>query len=105
MSGVPSQGEIVCLEESGRNVLVVSRDFFNLTGLCVLCPVVSEADPDALHIPVRDGAFSGVVLCEQLKSLDLSKRFYRSVGRLPMEQIMDITDAVQAIFDYYSYGT
>ncbi len=104
MSGVPSQGEIIHLAESGRNALVVSREYFNRTGLCVLCPIVSEAAPDALHIPVCDREFSGVVLCEQLKSLDLSRRFYKSVGHLSMEQIMDITDAVQAIFDYFPYG-
>ena len=104
MTGIPSQGEVIFLTEQNCHALVVSRDFFNQSGLCVVCPVVSRAAEDALHIAVDLDQYHGIVMCEQLKSLDLSKRHYRSIGMVSFSQIMDITDAVQAIFDYFPYG-
>ncbi len=98
------QGDVLELEENRRQVLVLSKNFFNQTGLCIVCPVISEASSDALHIKVKAGDLEGFALCEQIKTIDLVKRRFRKRGSLSFAQIQEITDAVQSIFDYYPYG-
>lgn len=98
------QGMVLRLEHPQMDVLVLSRAFFNRSGLTVVCPVVSGAKDDALHIPVTFDTYAGAALLEQLRSLDLHARFYKKLGQISYRQIQDISDAVQDIFDYYPYG-
>lgn len=98
------QGEIILFEGSGQCALVLSKDFFNRTGMAIVCPVMKRASEDALHIPVHLPDCEGTAMVEQLKTFDLARRFYQTIGRLSYDQIQNITDAVQGIFDYYPYG-
>ena len=100
---VLNQGEIIRLETSGITGLVLSRAFFNRSGMAVVCPVVACAAEDALHIPVTGEKLKGVALLEHLKSLDLRTRFYERIEVLTYQQIQNISDAVQGIFDYYPF--
>ena len=40
------------------------------------------------------------VLCEQVRMFDLKARGYSHQGRISYSDIIDITDAIQSIFDY-----
>ncbi len=95
------QGDIVRLEQPAVNVLVLSREFFNRTGMAVVCPVAVSASGDALHVPVTAGKIRGVAMLEQLKSMDLRARHYQKLSALSYDQIQNISDAVQGIFEYY----
>lgn len=97
-------GEVLRLKDVGFPVLVLSKDFFNKSGMIVACPIAEKAAPDALHIPIHTENLSGIALLEHLKSLDIRARFYKSEGRISFEQIQDIADAVQSIFDYYPFS-
>ncbi len=99
-----SQGEVLSVENLSFPVLVVSKDFFNRSGQVIACPVRQSASADPLHIPVETDDISGIVLCEQLKLLDLSARGYKKISELKMDSVMNITDAIQGIFDYYPYN-
>ncbi|MCC8102255.1 MAG: type II toxin-antitoxin system PemK/MazF family toxin [Clostridiales bacterium] len=98
-----SQGDILKVEKLSFPVLVVSKDFFNRSEQIIACPIQERAIADPLHIPVAWNDTEGIVLCEQLKLLDLRIRGYKKIGELKIERIMDITDAIQSIFDYYPY--
>ena len=98
------QGEVIELEGGVPRALVLSKDVFNKTGLCIACPVAKRAGDDALHIPITLDAFSGVALCEHLRALDMKKRHYKTVGTLSLSQMQDVADAVQGIFDCYPYS-
>ena len=76
---VLNQGEIIRLETPGITGLVLSRAFFNRSGMAVVCPVAAYAPEDALHIPVTGEKMKGVALLEHLKSLDLRTRFYERI--------------------------
>lgn len=104
VNSVIKMGEILEPEKSRFPILVLSKEFFNATGMVVACPVVKNASEDALHIPVRTDRFEGIALLEQLKSLDMTARRYRKLGQLMFEQIQNCADAVQSIFDYYPYS-
>ena len=98
------QGDILWLEREEQYVLVLSREFFNLSGMSVVCPLRDHAEPDALHIRILSDKYNGTALLEHLRSLDLQARHYQKVSVISYEQIQDITDAVQGIFDYYPYS-
>ena len=44
------------------------------------------------------------MLCEQVKLIDLRVRGFKKISEIKYEEIMNITDAIQSIFDYYPYG-
>lgn len=98
------QGDILWLEKNAQYVLVLSREFFNQSGMAVVCPLRDSAEPDALHIEISCEAYTGTALLEHLRSLDLQARHYRRISSISYEQIQDISDAVQGIFDYYPYS-
>jgi len=53
MTACARQGDILWLEKEKQYVLVLSRDFFNQSGMSVVCPLRERADPDALHIRIH----------------------------------------------------
>ena len=94
------QGDIIKIENLKGNILVVSKDFFNKTGTIIGCPIVADIFEDALHIRVTTKEIHGVVLCEHMRLFDMNTRGYTKVGRVKYEEIIDITDTIQGIFDY-----
>lgn len=94
------QGDILSLEKIKTPVLIVSKNFFNQSEQAIVCPVVSNAASDPLHIEIATAEVRGLVLCEQMKLLDLRYRGYKKIARIKYPDIINITDAIQAIFDY-----
>lgn len=94
------QGDILTIEGMKGYFLVVSKNFFNETEQAVLCPVVKETFPDPLHIKIGTDKVSGIVMCEQMRLIDLRYRGYMKVSQIRYPDIIDITDAIQSIFDY-----
>lgn len=92
------------IEKINSPVLVVSKNFFNQTEQIIGCPVLPRASEDPLHIYVSMKDLSGIVLCEQMKLLDLRSRGFKKTAELKVEDTMNIADAIQSIFDYYPYG-
>ena len=85
------QGDILRVERVKHSVLVVSKDFFNLSGESIGCPV---------HILIQTGQGRKYVQCEKLTLLDLSVRGYKKIGQVSLGERINIADAVQGIFDY-----
>ena len=85
MSVAPDRGHVVWLtldpqsghEQAGRRpTLVLSPLAYNdLVGLALFCPITSRAKGYSFEVPIPDGlAVSGVVLADQVKSLDWRTR-------------------------------
>ena len=79
------QGDIISMdfspnsghEQAGRRpALVISNDFFNnVTNLALVCPITNTIRPFPLHVPLDERTkTTGNILCEQVKSLDLTAR-------------------------------
>ena len=94
------QGDILKIENIRHPVLIVSKDFFNQTGEIIGCPVYPAGEAGPLHIHVRTDRTEGFVQCEKLALLDLNVRGWTKTDRIRMEDVINITDAVQGIFDY-----
>lgn len=100
-SYIPDRGDIVWIdfspqvgyEQSGmRPALVISPKSYNQKiGLALLCPVTSQVKgyPFEVAIPQMEGV-SGVVLSDQIKSLDWSVRRAKFLCRLPDSVTMDV---------------
>ncbi len=92
----PARGDLVWLdfdpqagrEQAGRRSAIVlsEEDFNELTGFAVVCPITNQANDHAFEVPLPDGSpFSGVVLTDQLKSLDVKKRKIHIVASVPVD--------------------
>ncbi len=94
------QGEILKVENIKYPVLVVSKNFFNRTEQAIVCPIIQDKPDDPLHIPFMAEKLSGTVLCEEMKLMDFRYRGFSLLDRIAYSDIINITDAIQSIFDY-----
>lgn len=94
------QGDILKIEKIKPPVLVVSKDFFNTSGEIIGCPIIKNSMPGALHIWMSTEENEGYIQCEKLALLDLSIRGYKKVDSLPIPEMINISDAIQGIFEY-----
>lgn len=94
------QGDILKIENIKSPVLVASKDFFNQTGEIIGCPIFKVGESGALHIFVKAEKMEGYVQCEKLALLDLNVRGFSKIDRIHMPDTINITDAIQGIFDY-----
>ncbi len=98
---VPDTGHIVWLqfstqarhEQSGRKpALVLSPDVYNkLTGLGVFCPITSRIKgyPFEVHLP-DSRSINGVVLADQIKSLDWRARKAQFVEQVSPQIVAEV---------------
>jgi len=65
--------------------------------LCIACPVTTTARPYPFHVPIPEGvAISGVVMVDQVMSIDFRARDVKRVGPAPadvLERVLAILDA------------
>jgi mRNA interferase MazF len=98
---VPDRGDVVWLnftpqaghEQAGhRPALVLSPASYNgKTGLMLCCPVTSQVKGYPFEVPLDVGGIHGVVLSDQVKSLDWKARRAKRKGAVPkavMEQTL-----------------
>ena len=99
------QGDIIKLdfnpqtghEQAGyRPAVVISNDFFNeKTNLTIVCPITNTNRPFPLHVVLNDKMkTTGVVLCEQLKTVDLGSRQYVFIEKMPGDLLDEIIGIV-----------
>jgi len=93
------QGDIVKIEKIKHPVLVVSKDFFNTSGEIIGCPIIKNSMEGPLHIWMSTEENEGYIHCEKLALLDMSVRGYKKVDRLPLSEMINISDAIQSIFE------
>ncbi len=102
---VPSQGDIVWLainpqavhEQAGRRpALVVSPVAYNnKTGLALFCPITSQVKGYPFEVSLPQGAaVSGVVLSDQLKSLDWRVRQAEFICNMPNDLVLTVLKRV-----------
>ncbi|MBF0245618.1 MAG: endoribonuclease MazF [Planctomycetes bacterium] len=85
----PDRGDVVWLqfnpqcghEQAGlRPALVVSpRSYNSKVGLALFCPITSQAKGYPFEVVLADNSIKGVILSDQLKSLDWKSRNIRFI--------------------------
>ena len=94
------QGDILKIEKIQHPVLIVSKDFFNTSGEIIGCPIIKNSFAGPLHIWMSTENTKGYIQCEKLALLDLTVRGYKKIDRLPFSELINVSDAIQGIFEY-----
>jgi mRNA interferase MazF len=103
---VPDAGEIVWLqfdpqaghEQAGyRPAVVISPSSYNgKTGLMVCCPMTTQAKGYPFEVEIKDGR-PGVVLADQVKSLDWRVRKAKRKGNVTADELADVRAKIFAL--------
>lgn len=107
---VPDRGEIVWLdfvpqtgrEQAGhRPALVISPKAYNRrAGLALVCPITSRAKGYPFEVELPPGSQAeGVVLCDQMRSLDWRARRAERLCPAPAEVLREATAKILALVD------
>ena len=105
---VPDRGDLVWLdfepqrgrEQSGRRpaIIVSPRSYNGKIGLALFCPVTSQIKGYPFEVPLPDDSrVKGVVLADQIKSLDWRARRARFIEQSPPACLSSVLDRVEAV--------
>ena len=84
--------------QDGRPALVVSNNLFNKhTGLCIACRITKVRRDYPFHVSLPDGCkVTGVVMVEQVKSIDFRALEAKRIGPAPeavLQEALSLLDA------------
>jgi len=105
---IPDRGDVVWIsltpktghEQSGRRpALVLSPRSYNAkVGLALMCPITSQIKGYPFEVPLPKGfPVFGVVLADQVRSLDWVARKATITGTLPKGVVTDVIERLQLL--------
>ncbi len=103
--GCPEKGDIGWLsmnpqrgkEQAGRRpaICLSPAEYNRKVGLAVFCPISSQKKGYPFEVGIdTSGGIKGVVLADQLKSLDWRERQFECVGRATDEELKTVVSRV-----------
>lgn len=110
MAYIPERGDVVWLsftpqaghEQAGRRPAVVlsPKSYNQKVGLAIFCPITNQIKgyPFEVMLPKEVGV-TGVILADQVKSLDWRVRKAEYIGSLPEEVITEVLTKLGLLLD------
>ncbi|MEX2578118.1 MAG: type II toxin-antitoxin system PemK/MazF family toxin [Verrucomicrobiales bacterium] len=91
----PQQGR----EQAGRRsaICISPRIYNRKSGLAVFCPITSKTKGYPFEVPIDAKGISGVVLADQLKSLDWRKRDFDFIAVANDEQLSLVVERASTL--------
>jgi len=98
---IPDRGDLVWLdldptrghEQKGRRpVLVLSSKIYNSTGMALVTPVTSQAKGYVFEVPVETSKVEGVVLSDQIRTIDWFDRPIRFIQKAGEETLRHVQE-------------
>ena len=96
----PKRGDVIWVDFDGargheqrgrRPALVMSRDIYNArTLMAIVCPITSRAKGYPLEVSVSLQNKKGVILADQIQSIDLSERNIEFIQRVSADTTNEI---------------
>jgi len=101
---IPDRGDVVWIdldpslghEQAGRRpgLIMSSQKYHQKVGLAIVCPITSKAKGYPFEVPIPEGfKVKGVILSDQLKSIDLAERNVDLIFKIPGT----VVEAVQSL--------
>ena len=101
MGRIIEQGRIIKVEGIKDPVLVVSDDVYNKCGHVLVCPIIANKNlENAINIPVHTKDIDGLVLCDQIRNLNISNRPFQVRSMISIDERMLISDVIQGLLEY-----
>ncbi|MFH1674672.1 MAG: endoribonuclease MazF [Pseudomonadota bacterium] len=111
MSFIPERGDVVWInldpqaghEQAGvRPVLVLSPAAYNgRVGLMVCCPITTQSKGYPFEVLIKNNPkVSGVILADQVKSLDWKARGAKKKGRISEDELSETLNKLKAVIDF-----
>ncbi|PIZ62164.1 MAG: mRNA-degrading endonuclease [Candidatus Marinimicrobia bacterium CG_4_10_14_0_2_um_filter_48_9] len=105
---VPDQGDLVWLdfspqrghEQAGHRPALVlsSQDYNKLTNLLLCCPITSQIKGYPFEVPLPENAIiHGVILADQIKSFDWSKRGIQFIQKSPQSILFSTLEKIHTL--------
>ena len=105
---VPERGDLIWIEfmpqagheQSGRRpALVLSPSDYNLRrGLALVCPISTRVGGFRFEVPVQtDVGITGVVLSDQIKSVDWRARYARYAGTASHDVVDEVIARIETL--------
>jgi mRNA interferase MazF len=112
---VPKRGDLIWLdftpqvghEQAGRRpAAVISNSQYNRkVGLLLACPITSQRKQYPFEVLLPEGLpISGVILADQVRSLDWKRRRAAFIGRLGEEVLAEILGKLAVLIDEEKAG-
>ena len=111
MSFIPERGDVVWInldpqaghEQAGvRPVLVLSPSAYNgRVGLMVCCPITTQSKGYPFEVLIKNNLkVSGVILADQVKSLNWKARGAKKKGRISEHELSETLNKLKAVIDF-----
>jgi mRNA interferase MazF len=108
MAYIPGRGDIVWItftpqaghEQAGRRpAVVLSPSAYNAkVGLAIFCPITSQIKGYPFEVAIPEGLpISGVILSDQVKSLDWKIRQAELICELPPAPVSEVLDKIATL--------
>lgn len=84
-------------EQKGwRPAIVASNiDFNSVTCFCFVCPITRTDRKNPLHVRLDERTkTTGVILCDQMRSLDVTAREASFIEKAPDDIVVEMTDII-----------
>jgi mRNA interferase MazF len=110
MAYIPEQGDIINLEfdpqagheqKGKRPAIVVSNSTYNnFTKMAMVCPITNTNRDFPLHVVLDDRTTTtGVIMCEQVKALDMMARNATFKEKSPQDIIEEVVDIIYGFIE------
>jgi len=110
MSQIPEKGDLVYLnfspqsghEQAGRRpAIILSPSLFNKGKFVIACPITTIEKGYPFEIKIPDGLkIHGVILVDQVRSLDWRSRGLTIVDHAPEETVQECLDLISIILGF-----
>jgi mRNA interferase MazF len=106
---VPERGDIVWLnfnpqtghEQKGKRpaIVISPREYNEKVNLGLFCPITGKEKNYPFEVKIKNRKIDGVVLSDQIKSLDWTKRNIEYITRAADEEINEITNKLNVLIN------
>ena len=103
----PERGDIVWLnfdpqsghEQKGKRpaVVISPKEYNEKVGLGLFCPITSKIKNYPFEVKITNKKIDGVILSDQIKSLDWKTRDIEFITKITSEEVNEIIDKVSVL--------
>ena len=105
----PERGDIVWLnfnpqtghEQKGKRpaIVISPKEYNEKTGLGLFCPITSKIKDYPFEVKIDNEKTNGVVLSDQIKSLDWKAREIKFIAKTTSEKIEEIINKISVLLN------